>query len=129
MSRKLARAEWQGYFDRISRILEARQAELEVDSLDLGAQIAAEWVPLIGVVYDPKDDLLEVALEDLDHLISKPQEIWVDEDGVLLVGLEVVDGEGTQHILKLRAPLMLPSPLPEHSSGQRKTKGTPAGFE
>src|SRR5258706_8081850 len=101
MSRKLARAEWQGYFDRISKTLEAKQAELEVDSLDLGAQIAAEWVPLIGIVYDPKDDLLEVALEDFDHLISKPQEIWVDEDDLLLVGLEVIDAEGTQHMLRL----------------------------
>ena len=127
MSRKIPRAEWQAYFDGLAKILEAKQAELEVDSLDLGAQIAAEWVPLIGIVYDPKDDLLEVALEDFDHLISKPREIWVDEDDLLLVGLEVIDAEGTQHILRLRTPLMLPSPRPEHSSGPRNTRGTPAG--
>ncbi len=129
MSRKIPRAEWQVYFDRLAKILEAKEAELEVASLDLGAQIAAEWVPLIGIVYDPKGDLLEVALEDFDHLIGQPQEIWVDEDDLLLVGLEVIDAEGTQHILRLRTPLMLPSPRPEHSSGPRNMRGTPGGFE
>jgi hypothetical protein len=110
MSRKIPRTDWRVYFDRMSRAMEPMQAELEVASLALGDQIEAEWVPLIGITYDPKDDILEIALEDLDHMISEPQEIWVDEIGLSLASLEVVDAEGTRQILKLRAPLMLPAP-------------------
>jgi hypothetical protein len=39
------------------------------------ATSAAEWPPLRGVAYDPKDDVLEVALEGIDHLIEHPREI------------------------------------------------------
>jgi hypothetical protein len=35
--------------------------------LALGDQIAANWLPLLGITYEPKDDLLEIALEGLDH--------------------------------------------------------------
>ncbi len=38
-------------------------AEIEVASLELGNQIEAEWLPLIGLVYDHKDNSVEVALE------------------------------------------------------------------
>lgn len=110
MSRKIPRAQWHIYFDRFSRAMDGKQAELEVASLDLGNQIEAEWVALDGIVYDPKDDLVEMVLEDLDHLIHKPQEIWADEEGLSLASLEVIDIEGRRHILKLRAPLMLPAP-------------------
>ena len=44
-------------------------------SLALGGQVQANWVALIGLVYDPKDDLIEVALEGLDHLIHNPPDI------------------------------------------------------
>ena len=110
MSRNIDRTGWQAYFDRVSRNLEGQQAELEVASLGIGDQIAAEWVALGGIVYDPKDDLVEMVLGDLDHLIHQPREIWVDEEGLSLASLEVVDREGMRHILKLRAPLMLPAP-------------------
>ena len=42
-----------------------RRAEIEVASLDLGDQIEAEWLPLLGITYDDKDDVLEIALEEL----------------------------------------------------------------
>jgi hypothetical protein len=110
MSRKIPRSGWQSYFDAMSKVMDGKQAELEVESLGLGDQIETEWVALDGIVYDPKDDLVEMVLEDLDHMIHKPREIWVDEVGTTLESLEVIDDEGTQHILKLRAPLMLPAP-------------------
>src|SRR5258708_28518923 len=78
MSRKIPRSGWQSYFDAMSKVMDGRQAELEVESLGLGDQIETEWVALDGIVYDPKDDLVEMVLEDLDHMIRKPREIWVD---------------------------------------------------
>ena len=74
--RKLDKANWDTFFDFISKLLEGKQVEIEVASLALGDQVAAEWLPLLGLVYDPKDDLVEVALDGVDHMIPKPREIY-----------------------------------------------------
>jgi len=108
--RKLDKKEWQPFFDRLSKIMEGKQAEIEVASLSLGDQVEAEWPPLLGVAYDPKDDILEVALEGIDHLIPKPREIYVDGGPIELSAFEVIDADGIKQIVKLRDPLMLPAP-------------------
>ena len=64
-------------------------------------------LPLLGISSDSKDDLLEIALEGLDHLINKPLAISVDDGPDGLTGMEIVDAEGRRQILKLRDPLML----------------------
>jgi hypothetical protein len=111
MSRKVERNEWQGYFDRVSKGLEEVKAELEVAGLaGLGNRVAAEWIPLIGITYDRKDDLVDLALDPLDHMIRKPREIWVDESGASLASVEVIDGDDVHHIARFRAPLRLPAP-------------------
>jgi hypothetical protein len=110
--RKLERPEWHDYFDRVSKGLIGKRAEIEVASLDLGDQLEAEWVPLLGVVYDPNDDILEIALDGLDHLVPKPREIYVDEGIAGLTSFEVVDASDVRHIVQLREPLMLPAPSP-----------------
>lgn len=110
MARKMQRGEWQGYLDRVSKGLGAQQAELEVEALGLGAQIAHEWAPVTGISYDPKDDLVDVIIEDLDHMIAKPREIWIEESAGRLGNVEVVDGEGRRHVVKFRSPLALPAP-------------------
>jgi hypothetical protein len=110
--RKLEKAEWHSYFDRMSNALLGKRAEIEVVSLDLGDQIEAEWVPMLGTVYDPKDNMLEIALDGLDHRISEPQEIYVDEGAGGLIRFEAVDGARVRHIVQLREPLMLPPPSP-----------------
>ena len=108
-TRKLEKSEWRQTFDTLSRILGPKQVEVEVAGLPLGDQIVAEWVPLDGVVYDPKDDVAELALEGIDHLISHPREIWIDDEDGVLSRLEIVDAEGTRHIVYFRDPLMLPA--------------------
>ncbi|MYM73920.1 hypothetical protein GTP56_17160 [Duganella sp. FT134W] len=57
---KLERAAWKSYFDRVSKRLAGRQAEIEIASLDVGSQIAAKWLTVFGVSYDEKNDLLAV---------------------------------------------------------------------
>ena len=74
-TRKLDKKEWHAFFDGVTKMLEGKQAEIEVAALHLGDQIAATWLPLIGITYDPEDDIVEVALEGLDHLIAKPRAI------------------------------------------------------
>lgn len=107
--RKLDKSQWRPFLERMSKLLEGKRAEVEVASLALGDQVEAEWLPLLGLTYDPKDDLVEVALDGLDHLINKPREIYVDDDFAELVSLEVVQADGTRQIIKLKDPLMLPA--------------------
>jgi hypothetical protein len=108
-TRKLDKTQWRTFFDRVSKMLVGKQAEIEVVSLGLGDQVEAEWLPLLGIAYDPNDDIVEVALEDLDHLISKPRDVYLEEGPGGLVAVEIVDTDGVKQIVKLRDPLMLTS--------------------
>ncbi len=83
------------------------RAEIEVASLELGDQTEANWAHLLGITYDPKDDVLEIALEGRDHFIARPQQIHVDDQAPGLVAFEVFDQVGVRHIVQLREPLML----------------------
>jgi hypothetical protein len=108
--RKLEKLEWRPFFDAMSKILEAKVAEVEVASLHLGDQTQAEWLPLIGITYDLRDDAMEIALDGIDHMIRKPREIYLDDGGAGLTSLEIVDADGVRQIVKLKDQLMLPAP-------------------
>lgn len=107
--RELLKSNWSAYFESYSRHMSFQQAELVVSSLGLGAQIQAEWVAIEGVTYDHKDDLLEVSVAGLQHLIREPRSIFVDESNGVLACFEIVDGGGLRHIVQLREPLKLTS--------------------
>jgi hypothetical protein len=109
MAKQLEKSQWRTYFDQISKALPGKRAEVEVASLDLGDQIEAEWAPILGVSYDPKDDDVIIMLEGHEHLISHPREILLEEEGVALASFEVIDKDGTRQIVRLRDPLMLPA--------------------
>lgn len=109
-ARKVDKSEWRSFFDGVSKVLAGARAEIEVASLDVGDQIEAEWVPFLGIVYDPKDDLIEIALQGVDHLIHKPREVYVDVGGGGLVSFEIIDADGARQIVMLREPLALPAP-------------------
>jgi hypothetical protein len=109
---KLEKISWQPYIDKISKTLVGKQAEIEVDALDIGAQIEAEWVPLQGITYDHQNDLVEVLVEGLDHLIRNPVEIWVDHGPAGLASMEIIDADGVKEIIRFRDPILLPGPHP-----------------
>lgn len=106
----LPKSEWSGFFANLSRTLQGKQAEIEVLSLDLGDEIEAEWLPLLGLAYDPKNDLVEVLLQDVDHMIRNPTDVHVDVGPVGLLTIEVTSADDTREIIRFRDPLMLPSP-------------------
>jgi len=107
---QIERARWAAYLDNLTRSLVGKQAEIEVAALDLGDQIQAHWAPLIGIAYDDKDDLIEIALEQLDHLIRSPRAIFVDHGVGGIVAIAIEDGEGRRQIVRLKDPLALPAP-------------------
>jgi hypothetical protein len=110
MLRQLDKTEWHPYLELLSRALGGKRAEITIASLELGSQREAEWLPLVGIAYDPKNDLVEVALDGLDHLIRNPVSVVLEGDGASVAAIEIVDGKGNHQILKLNDPLMLPSP-------------------
>ena len=117
---KLEKRQWHAYFDRLSKGLVGKQVEIEVASLALGAQVEAEWLPLLGIVYEPRTDVVEIVLEGLDHMIRRPREMYADEEGISLTSLEIVEGGDVRHIVRLREPLLLPPPSQPLSTGSQR---------
>ena len=100
--RKIEKTQWRAFFDQFSKGLEGKQAEIEVASLALGSQIQANWLAVSGITYDPKDDLVEVSLKGLDHMIRRPREIYVEGEMGALESIEEIDGDGVKQIIRLR---------------------------
>ena len=102
-------SEWRPFFDRMSRGLLGRLAEIEVASLDLGDQVVAEWIPLFGITYDAQDNSLDVVLDRATHVIRQPREIAVEETADGLSSVAVVDEAGERQVIRLKQPLKLPA--------------------
>lgn len=106
----IEKSQWEFFCNRLSRQLEGAHAEVEVASLNIGDQIQAQWVPLLGVAYDPKDDIVEIALDGLDHIVREPGALSVQREGATIASLAVESRSGERHIVRFRQPLSLPAP-------------------
>jgi Family of unknown function (DUF5335) len=113
---ELKRDDWRTYFDELSRTLATTRATVEIDALDLGAQMQAEGLVLRGISYDDRDDILVVGLspggpaESIEHFVSNPQRIMVETtEGILPSTIEVEDGEGRQTLVRLEPAPALPA--------------------
>jgi hypothetical protein len=117
-SRMIPKAEWRTFFDAISSTLKGKRVLIEASSLELGDQVVAEWLPLLGVTYDSRDDLFDVALGDLDynHLIRRPRQVLVQDGPHGIDTIAVVAEDGVQQVLRLKDPLMLPQPSKQQTS-------------
>jgi hypothetical protein len=108
MSRRtLARAEWRRYCDGVSKATVGRRVELDVASLDLGDLVEARWLPLLGLVFDTRGDVLEVALDGVGHSIVSPRKVLLEETERGLVAIEIVGSDDTVETLRFREPLRL----------------------
>ena len=110
---QIAKNEWAELCDRISKRLHGLRAEIEVQSLDLGDQIEAEFLPILGITYDHKDDVVVIALEGLAHLIPHPVDIQTKGYDDNIEAVLIVDKEGVRHLTSFREPLKLPPPPAE----------------
>jgi len=106
-TKNLAKEKWISYFDQLSIMIDGRRASVEIDAPEIGSQIEANNLPLLGITYDPKDNLIEVAMEGLDHMINKPVEVNVafGKKGVEVI--EIINADGHHQIVKLSKPVML----------------------
>ena len=106
--RRLKRDDWSGFCAHVTRGFRGKRVDIEVASLHIGFQPEARRLPLIGISYDPRSDVLELLLGELEHLIRAPREFYVDEEPLGITSLQIIDAEGVYQILTLRDPLMLP---------------------
>jgi hypothetical protein len=105
---KIEKPAWRDYFNQLSKALAGQDIEIEVDSLATGQQMEAQWAPFLGIVYEPKSDMIEIIVEGLDHMIHKPKELYADSDASRLISLEVIDEDDVRQIIRLRDPIKMP---------------------
>lgn len=107
---KLERNSWHDFWDAMTDQVLGKQAEIEIASRTFGVQVVARWQPLIGLVYDWKRETLEISVDGVDHLVMKPQELYVEYGASGLESIGILDSEGAWQIVLLRYPMMLPAP-------------------
>jgi hypothetical protein len=102
--------EWRFFFDRLANAVVGKRAEIEVSSLALGSQVVVSGLPLLGITYDSRSDVLEIFLEGVDHVVRRPRELYVEDPPFGWASLGVIDGDGALQLVRLRDPLMLAPP-------------------
>jgi uncharacterized protein DUF5335 len=106
ITRKLAKHQWQAYFDNLSKHLHRNKVSVLVEGLDLGAQPEVEKVELCGVTYDYADDAIEITSDALTHRIAGPHDVYVQEDSSgALLAFKVTDDDGHEQIVQFESSL------------------------
>lgn len=109
-SHRLEKREWRGFCDRVSLGLAGKRAAIEIASLEVGTHLQARWLPVMGLAYDPTEDVIEILLDGLEHMVFNPRELYVDYGPGGVESLGIVDHDRGWQIVLLRDPLMLPAP-------------------
>lgn len=108
-TREIPKSEWRSFFDDFSRDLDDLLATVEVDGVEVGAQIEAERLTLRGITYDDGDDILVIGLdtsggetgEDLERIIYNPLTIYLASGNGDETVFDVKDAEGSQTLVRL----------------------------
>lgn len=105
--KKIDKENWQAYFDTFSKTFltdkQPEYAEIQILSKTSGVQPETGWLPLEGITYDAREEMLNVKLEDLDHMIWHPAEIHVDEEpGGWITSIEIKNADGSKEIIEIR---------------------------
>ena len=123
----IPREHWAGYFDSVSkRFLRDGQPEIAtiaVTSRLAGDRTAVHGARVVGITYDRHDDVLDVALDGVDHLVYPPTEIRVIEDTDGFVRELMVKHKGAPREVSTRAK---PS-FRRRRKPKRERRGRPRG--
>lgn len=98
---------WGHYFDIVSKLSQGHHMLLEVVGQEIGDQIEEDWALSEGFSYDQEDDAIHVYTEDLEHLISRPQEVIAQEDN-RLKSISIKSKDGVLQIIHFREPILIP---------------------
>jgi hypothetical protein len=109
-TQELDAGRWHEYFDSLTPNVEGMLVTIEVMDEQEGDQLDVERMPLQAISYDPRDDVLEVALGGrglrypvvLRHFISSPSTISVEESSSITpTAILVTDGAGVRTLIRL----------------------------
>jgi hypothetical protein len=108
---------WQDFLESLTKEREGEDVTIEVLTAEYGDQYTAEKLPFSYVEYDPKDDVVIVAVGGRDrrypvlrHMIEHPQKVLftssLPDAGV---ALEVTGADDAQTLITFHRPPSLPS--------------------
>ena len=112
MTLEIPREQWPTFFDRTTRLHSDEPIRLEILRLDLGAQVAIDGLPLVGITANLRGDdpWIEVAAGSapdghITHRIAYPLNVHVlrrlaDDDDVL----EIYSADHTTTLVHFDAP-------------------------
>ena len=114
-TRGLGRASWPADLDSITASIEGMLVTVELMGEQLGDQTDVERLPVQAISYDPRDDVVEVAVGGrgnrypvvLRHFISNPTAISVEELEGRPSAILVTDPGGVRTLIRLFEPGML----------------------
>jgi len=107
---------WHENFDSLTPSIEGMLVTIEVMDALAGDQLDAERMPLQAISFDPKDNVLEIALGGrgvrypvvLRHFVSGPRTIGVEESSSITpTAILVTDGAGVRTLIRLFEPVEL----------------------
>jgi Family of unknown function (DUF5335) len=107
-TRQIPLEECGNYFEDLNRRLSAEPVPcavtIELLGYDIGDQLQVEKVRLSTITFDASDQSLRVVLEDLEHRIPLPDELWVieEEETGLPSALELAFHSGRREIIYFR---------------------------
>ena len=107
---KFDKSKWSDVCAAISITLLGKRAEIEVVSPDDGLLIGAQWLPMIGIVFDPVNDELKIMLDGVDHFVFQPREMYFDFGLGGVQSLGILDNQNAWQSVLLRDPVLLPRP-------------------
>jgi len=102
--------DWASQLNKISKTLENRDVNIEVFGMDVGAQLQVDSVHLKGLTYDTRDDVVEISLDNYQHIIPQPTAIYMtsENDSIESIqSIEFVDGRDRKQLLTFVEPLLL----------------------
>ncbi|MDP9813354.1 hypothetical protein J2W42_006227 [Rhizobium tibeticum] len=95
----LAKAEWATYFSHLHEAVQSKEIKIEVVGATVGDQILVKSSPLLGATYEPKEDMLELSVKGMTHVVERPRKITVQDEEGEVVAIEVIDFAERQQIL------------------------------
>ncbi|MGZ3745080.1 MAG: DUF5335 family protein [Pseudobdellovibrionaceae bacterium] len=102
----IKKEDWVPYFNLLSKLARGRHIRLELIGSEIGDQIEEDWTLFEGLYFDMSDEILYVRTPLVEHSILYPQNIMIQEDG-LLRALGIRDADGQLQIIHFRDPILL----------------------
>ncbi len=107
VTKRLSPDAMQQYFDQFTkRFLKNEStdvADVEIVGQDVGAQVVAQGVHLMGITYDPHTRELAFVLEHGDLRTYRPKDVWaVEDDDGFIRAVEIVGDGDVKEIVRLR---------------------------